>query len=69
MEKHLPCEFISLIQSMSGTMQNTPFTELVSRVANKSYNNLDGLEYYTENCYRKQINPGQNVMFLPFACM
>lgn len=45
-------------------MQNTTFTELVSKVANKSYISLDGLEYYTENSYRKQINPGQNVGFV-----
>lgn len=48
-------------------MQNITFTALVSKVAIKSYNNLDGLEYYTENCCRKQTDPGQNVMFLSFG--
>lgn len=67
-EKHLPCEFISLIQNMPNTMQNITFTVLVRKVANKSYNNLEALKYYTENFYRKQINPGQNVIVLSF-CM
>lgn len=68
LEKHLPCEFISWIQNRSDAMQNITFTELVSKVAVKSHNNLDGLEYYTENSYKKPINPGINAMFLPF-CM
>lgn len=67
LEKHLPCEFISSIQNMSDTMQNTTFTELASKVANESYTNLHRLEYYTNYCYRKQINPEQNVMFLSFC--
>lgn len=50
-------------------MQSITFTELVSKVASINYNNLDGLEYYTENCYRKQINPGQNAIFLSFVHM
>lgn len=68
LEKHLLFEFISLIQNMPNTTKNITFTVLVRKIANKSYNNLEALKYYTENCFRKQINPGQNVIVLPF-CM
>lgn len=34
---------------MSDTKQSIVFTELISKAANKSYNNFHWLESYTEN--------------------